>query len=106
MKLQMAGWLSTPVSRSCCACWFDERWHRCRDHSPEELIIDGIVSEAEFRIIDKFSQAFRAAYPKGTRELEQDLRKLQNDPTWLKVVQAAKDARSQLRALDPTADVG
>jgi len=82
--------------------WFDERWHRCRDHSPEVLIKDGIISEAEYQIIDQFSEVFRKAYPKDRGELEQNLENLQNDPTWLKVVQAAQTAQSQLRALNRT----
>ena len=75
--------------------WFDDHWTR----DPHGLVQDGVISEAEYEILNRFSETFRNAYPKGTRDPVQDLRKLQDDPTWLSVVRAAKQAKAELGAL-------
>jgi len=75
--------------------WFDDYWGR----KARELIDDGVINEGEYEILNRFSEKFRIAYPKGTRDLEQDMRKLQGDPTWMSVVRAAKQAKAELDAL-------
>ncbi len=74
--------------------WFDDYW----GHHPEQLIRDGVINEGEHAILNRFSEKFRKAYPKAVHE-EQDLRKLQDDPTWKSVVMAAKHAQLELREL-------
>jgi rhamnosyltransferase subunit B len=73
--------------------WFDDFWH---SHG---LVEDGIITQSEFEILNRFNGVFRGAYPKGSPVVEQDLRKLQTDPIWLSVVLAAKEAQSALAVL-------
>ncbi|HKP37716.1 MAG TPA: biotin--[acetyl-CoA-carboxylase] ligase [Pyrinomonadaceae bacterium] len=81
--------------------WFDDYWGR----HPRQLVRDGVISEPEHAILNRFSKVFRAAYPKGNYE-EQDMKKLQDDATWKSVVAAAKGAQSELRELAETEMTG
>ena len=74
--------------------WFDDLWWH-----PETLVKEGILSEREYLIVARFSDALRAVYPESSENSEQDLRKLQSNPTWLAVVSAAKKAQADLRDL-------
>ena len=74
--------------------WFDELFWR-----PAELVQDGVISEDERRVLSRFGEAFGAAYPKGEPVGEVDTTKLQEDPRWLSVVRAAREAQAQLSSL-------
>lgn len=74
--------------------WFRDLWW-----DPEGLIRDGAFSDAERKVLDRFGDAFRAAYPKGETLNEVNTYKLQSDPTWLSVVRAAKEAKAELERL-------
>ena len=73
--------------------WFDDLYH-----FPASVVADGILSAEEASIVGKFSQAFDHAYP-GRITPETNIYKLQNDPTWLSVVRAARDAQAKLNQL-------
>jgi hypothetical protein len=72
--------------------WFDDLFH-----GAEALVSDGIFDADEAEILEQFSTAFRLAYPRGLYSAETNIRKLQDDPIWQSVVQAAKDAQAKLK---------
>ena len=74
--------------------WFDDLYH-----FPASVVADGILSAEEASIVEKFSQAFDHAYPGRITPPETNIYKLQNDPTWLSVVRAARDAQAKLNQL-------
>jgi BirA family transcriptional regulator, biotin operon repressor / biotin---[acetyl-CoA-carboxylase] ligase len=81
--------------------WFDDYW----GHNPKQLVRDRVINESEYEILDRFSETFRKAYPKGHYEM-QDMQKLQDDPAWKSVVLAAKEAELELRELLETEMTG
>jgi len=74
--------------------WFDDFFH-----GAEALVSDGIFDADEAEILEQFSTAFRSAYPRGFYPAENDINKLQDDPTWQSVVRAAREARAKLNHL-------
>lgn len=76
--------------------WFDDLYR-----GADSLVTGGILNTDEARIVDEFSIAFDRAYPLKSYPAETNIRKLQDDTTWLSVVQAARDAQAKLRRLEP-----
>lgn len=104
--LDMVGWIASGGTEihgglnEVLSKWFDDYW----GHDPKQLVRDGVIDESEHGILNRFSETFRNAYPKGNYEV-QDMQKLQEDPTWKSVVGAAKETERELRELLETESV-
>jgi BirA family biotin operon repressor/biotin-[acetyl-CoA-carboxylase] ligase len=74
--------------------WFDDY---C-GHNPKQLVRDGVINEAEYAILNRFSETLRSAYPTGHYAVP-DMQGLQDDPAWKSVMLAAREAQLDLRML-------
>lgn len=70
--------------------WFDDFYH-----GAQTLIDDGIFTPEEAVALDRFSEAFRHAYSRTYTPSETNINKLQDDPTWRAVVNAARSAQEE-----------